>query len=112
MPFNDDKWMKDLQVTVEVARAATLYVFFDDREKIPPWLSERFTDTGVDIGLDECSGPTAQPLSAGRGSGVSIDHVLSVWKCELGRDESIRLGALLGKRQNMTMYGIAAVPRP
>jgi ferric-dicitrate binding protein FerR (iron transport regulator) len=112
MPFNDDKWMKDLKVTVEVARAATLYVFFDDREKIPPWLSERFTDTGIDIGLDECSGPKGEPLASGRGPGLSIDHVLSVWECELDRDESIELGALLGRRQNMTMYGIAAVPRP
>jgi ferric-dicitrate binding protein FerR (iron transport regulator) len=111
MPFNDDKWTKSLQVTVAVACDATLYVFFDDREKIPPWLSERFTDTGVNIGLDECSGPTGKPLAAGRGPGQSIDHVLSVWKCELGRGESIKLGALLGARQNMTMYGIAAVPR-
>ena len=33
MPFNEDKWIKDLQMTVEVARAATLYVFFDNREE-------------------------------------------------------------------------------
>jgi hypothetical protein len=112
MPFNDDKWMKELQVTIEVMRPATLFVFFDDREKIPLWLSEQFIDTGIDIGLDECSGPTGEPLSAGRGPGVSIDHVLSIWKCELEEDESITLGALLGRRQNMTMYGIAAVPRP
>jgi hypothetical protein len=112
MPFNDDKWMKDLQVTIEVARPATLFIFFDDRERIPLWLSDQFTDTGINIGLDECSGPQGEPLAAGRGPGLSIDHVLSVWKCELEGDESISLGALLGRRQNMTMYGIAAVPRP
>ncbi len=111
MPFNDDKWMKELQVTVEVAHPATLYLFFDDREEIPPWLSGRFTDTGLDIGLDECSGPRGAPLASGRGPGVSVDHVLSIWECALDRDETITLGALLGMRQNMTMYGIAAVPR-
>ena len=62
MPFNDDKWTTDLEITVELARAATLYVFLDDREKPPAWLTERFTDTGVNIGLDEGSWPDPDAL--------------------------------------------------
>ena len=111
MPFNEDKWMKELQVTVEVARAATLYVFFDNREETPPWLSERFMDTGVDIGLDEVSQPGG-PLSVGRGTGVSIDNTFSIWKREAVRDESIVLGALRREDAAKAMYGIAAQPRP
>jgi len=111
MPFNEDKWMKELQVTVEVARAATFYVFFDNREETPPWLSERFTDTGVDIGLDEVSKPGG-PLLVGRGPGVSIDNTFSIWKREVVRDESIVLGALRREDESKAMYGIAAQPRP
>ena len=110
MPFNQDKWMSDLELTVAVARPATLYLFFDNREEIPAWLSERFSDIGVDIGLDECSSPQGFPLSAGRGPGLSIDHTFSVWKCSLAGDESIRLGAMGTGKNAKAMYGIAAVP--
>ena len=111
MPFNDDKHMKGLQVNVEVARAATLYVFFDDRLPPPAWLSERFTDTGVDIGMDETGeGPNGTRL--GRGPAESIDHVFSVWSHELGPGESISLGAIEMETGLKSMYGIAAVARP
>jgi hypothetical protein len=110
MPFNSDKVMTDLQVTVEVARPATLYIFYDDRAKPPPWLSGKFTDTGVDIGLDEA--PPGIGSSLDRGPGRSIDTVFSVWRCELGGGGSIQLGAMVpSKLGRRAMYGIAAVPR-
>jgi hypothetical protein len=112
MPFNHDKFISDLQVTVEVARPAVIYIFFDNREAIPAWLSDRFTDTGVDIGLDECSSPHGAPLAAARGPGLSIDHRFSVWKCDVARDEAIELGALGQGKNAKAMYGIAAVTRP
>ena len=93
MPFNDDKFSKDLQVTVELARQATLYVFFDNREETPRWLSDGFTDTGIDIGLDEVSKPGG-PLRLGRGPEASIDNTFSIWKRDVVRGESIVLGAL------------------
>jgi ferric-dicitrate binding protein FerR (iron transport regulator) len=110
MTFNDDKWMTELSVTVELARAATLYVFFDTRLATPRWLPERFTDTGVSIGLDEGVRPGGQ-TAVGRGPGTSIDTVFSVWRCDLGPDETINLGALENGGSN-AMYGIAAVSRP
>jgi hypothetical protein len=113
MPFNDDKRSTDLQITVQVARPATLYVFFDDRVEVPPWLSERFTDTGFDIGMDECTPPQSViPKAAGRGPAASIDNTFSVWKRDLDRDESIQLGAMGRKKPTQAMYGIAAAPRP
>ena len=65
MTFNEDKWIKDLSVTVELARAATLYVFYDTRLATPRWLPERFTDTGFKIGLDEGQWPGGPPQSCG-----------------------------------------------
>lgn len=111
MPFNEDKWMKELQVTVEVARRASLYVFFDNREATPPWLSGHFTDTGIDIGLDEVSKPGG-PLLSEQGPGRSVDNTFSIWKREVERDEVVVLGALRREDAAKAMYGIVAHPRP
>lgn len=113
MTFNDDKWTRDLWITVELARAATLYVFYDTRLTTPRWLSERLVNTGMLIGLDEGPWPDGQTRTVGRGPGTSIDTIFSVWRCELGPDETINLGAMeTGGRSAMAMYGIAAVARP
>jgi hypothetical protein len=112
MPFNDDKWASDLEITVEMARAATLFVFLDDREKPPAWLAGRFTKTGVSIGLDEGSWPDPSLFTVDRGPGRSINHVFSVWKRDVNRNEAIALGGLRGGRNDRAMYGIAAIPRP
>jgi hypothetical protein len=109
MPFNDDKRMTDLQITVETGCPATLFVFFDDRAAVPSWLVDAFVDTGFDIGQDE--GPIIPNghKSTKRGSGVSIDAIFSVWKRDLEKGQSVRLGAMNGSA--VSMYGIAAVPR-
>jgi hypothetical protein len=84
----------------------------DARLPTPRWLSERFTDTGVSIGLDEGPWPGRTPRKVvGRGPGTSIDTVFSVWRCDLGPDETISLGAMENGGGN-AMYGIAAVSRP
>jgi hypothetical protein len=112
MTFNEGKEKKDLEITVELARKATLYVFFDDREKPPTWLSGPFSDTGVNIGLDEGSWPNPSRFSVARGPGQSINNIFSVWKREVGPNEPIRLGAIKGESDHRAMYGIAAVARP
>ena len=114
MTFNEDKWRKDFSVTVALARAATLYVFYDTRLATPRWLSERFNDTGLLIGLDEGSWPGGPPQALGRGPGMSIDTVFSVWRCDLGQDETIDLGnaGAIENGGGNAMYGIAAVSRP
>jgi FecR protein len=116
MTFNDDKRREDLEITLEIGCAATVYVFFDVRQSIPSWLSEQFIDTGAKIGLDE--GGTMQNRRAdwvvAKGPGQSIDNLFSIWKRELTRSGPVHLGAI-GKPENETrsaMYGIAAVSRP
>lgn len=112
MPFNDDKWTRGLEITVELARSSSLFVFMDAREKHPAWLTERFTDTGLKIGLDEGSWPDPTLYKVHVGPGKSINQTFSVWRRDAGPDETIRLGSLEGGRNNRAMYGIAAIPRP
>ena len=110
--FNDDKWTKSLEITVELGQAATLYIFFDDREEAPSWLSEQFTDTGVNIGLDETQwAPPSARSTIDKGPGRSIDNVFSVWKRGVDQAAAIRLGGMRGGIPGRAMYGIAAVAR-
>jgi hypothetical protein len=97
---------------VELAQAAKLYIFYDNREEFPTCLSNQFKDTGIDIGLDECSSPQGVPMAAARGPGLSIDHRFSVWQRDMAREESIQLGALGRGKNAKAMHGVAAVPRP
>ena len=92
MTFNEDKWMKDLSITVEVARAATLYVFYDTRLGDAPLAPRSIHRHRRLIGLDEGPWAGGPPQTVGRGPGTSIDTVFSVWRCDLGPGESIDLG--------------------
>jgi hypothetical protein len=103
MTFNDDKRTTDLQITVELGPAATLYIFYDDRQTPPPWLVQQFTDTGVNIGLDVTADPGWDSKTP--------PYPFSVWKRDLEPGESISLGANeIGA--DRSMYGIAAARRP
>ncbi len=110
MPFNDDKRSRDIRVEVSVARAATLYVLFDDRAEVPAWLAGQFTDTGLDVGLDEGPSPE-KDLAVDAGPGRSIDTVFSVWGRDLDGPATVTLGAMVDKGPGKAMYGIAAVAR-
>jgi hypothetical protein len=103
MTFNDDKRTKDLQITVELETTATLYVLYDDRQAIPQWLAQRFTDTGINIGLDVTPSPGWDPKTP--------PYPFSIWKRDLEQGEAISLGANeIGAAR--AMYGIAASRRP
>jgi ferric-dicitrate binding protein FerR (iron transport regulator) len=102
MPFNGDKFTRSLQINVEVARPATLYLFYDDRQQVPAWLAAGFTDTGVDILLDVAVAPTWKKKRR--------DFPFSVWKRDVEPGEPIMLGSIdVGVIE--AMYGIAAAER-
>jgi ferric-dicitrate binding protein FerR (iron transport regulator) len=112
MPFNDDKFVRDLEITVRLARPATLYVFLDNNMEVPDWLRENFTDTGLDIGLDGAKTEWHEMNSLATGAGRSVDFPFSVWKRELKRPETVTLGGIEPpdiRSRGFNMYGIAAV---
>ena len=114
MPFNDDKFVRGLELKVTLLRPSTLYVFIDNNMTVPDWMRDGFTDTGVDIGLD-CSKTTwHKDHSLGVGSGKSIDFKFSVWKRDIEKPGTITLGGVEPPEDHalgFNMYGIAAVAK-
>jgi hypothetical protein len=88
--FNDDKITPELLIQLELKGPSTVYVFLDKRLTPPPWLVERFSDTGDVIGIDETGDEQANPT--GLGPGVSIDQTLSVWKLNAEHGGVVYLG--------------------
>jgi hypothetical protein len=112
MPFNDDKFVRGLELKVRLLRPATLYVFLDNNMAVPTWLRNDFTDTGIDIGLDCSKTEWHKVHSLGIGSGRSIDFPFSVWKRDVKKAGTVTLGGIeqppAVRSQGFNMYGIAA----
>lgn len=114
MPYNDDKFAHQLNVSVDLARPATLYVLYSDSLPVPEWLRRDFIDTGRDIGLDEAKNRYVPSRRTDIGPGASIDTLFSVWKREVPEPTTVTLGAVqvpVG-REGYNMYGIAAAALP
>jgi len=114
MPFNDDKFVRSLELKVRLLRPATLYVFLDNNMEVPHWVRDEFTDTGVDIGLDGAKTEWHSSHSLGVGANRSIDFTFSVWQREIKKPGTVTLGSVnppaIGSRSyGFNMYGIAAV---
>lgn len=114
MPFNDDKFVRTLELKLRLLRPATLYVFLDNNMEVPKWLEKDFVDTGIDIGMD--GGKTEWHLqnSLADGAGCSIDFPFSVWKREVREAGTVTLGPVkppqhTPRSSGFNMYGIAAV---
>ena len=97
MSFNDDK-IRRVEIEIDLAQPSVLYVLFDDRVPTPDWLSNDYTDTGMDVGMDEANATRriirSVTLVSGVGPGDSIDHVFSVWRRELSVPSKVRLGTI------------------
>lgn len=109
--FNDYRYMSDLEVSVELARPAMLYVFYDKRSPTPTWLSAQFNDSGMEIGLDE--GPWGEGMAeqaVAEGPGQSVDNVCRVWQRKCERVGTYKLGPMTKTSEARAMYGIAATP--
>lgn len=114
MPFNDDKFVRGLEIKVSIVRPSTLYVFLDNNMAVPDWVKEGFSDTGVDIGLDCSRTEWHKDHSLGVGAGRSVDFQFSVWKREIKEPGTYTLGGLQAPKdrtQGFNMYGIAAVAK-
>jgi len=113
MPFNEDKYVKTLEVKLKIGRPAALFVFMADKAQVPSWLSKDFTNTGYKIGLDESGEFTDAGYSLGVGPGDRVETKFSIWKREVPVPTIITLGGVRPIPRSgwgFCMYGIAAIP--
>lgn len=114
--FNNDKMNENIEIEVTIGQPAILYVFVDDRNRIPDWLSVGFEDTGDNIGLD--TGPFTnwnnelilEDHTTGIGPGESIDGVFSIWRLTIRESRTLTLGRADTPNDRTNMYALAAVP--
>jgi fibronectin type 3 domain-containing protein len=109
--FNDDKVNRAVEIEVTIERPAILFVLHDKRSPIPDWLREGFYDTGDVIGIDGAGFQRdKREATTSFGPGVSVDDTLSIWRKDIPKPGTVKLGAIPigGERHNM--YGIVAVP--
>lgn len=117
MAFNDDKVLTDLQIAVELAQPASLFILWDDRVPAPQWLTDDFVDTGWDIGLDEgfIDRTHGKSRRSAVGAGNGVDFIFSVWRRDVFDASTVMLGSLGTQKVELpprevpqSMYGIAA----
>jgi len=109
--INDYRYMGQLSIQVQFAGDADLYVFFDNRVRVPEWLSDQFEDTGYQVGLDEDAWHGNPTFSVEVGPGNSIDNVFTVYRRSCAAGETMVLGSMGIGQEARAMYGIAATPR-
>lgn len=115
MPFNDDKLHSTLEVTLVLAKPATVYLLFDNNMSRPEWLTKDFVDTDYDIGLDEAASKYRPLKRVGVGPASSIDDTFSIWRRSMPEGGPIVLGGVSApedKNRGYNMYGIVAIPIP
>ncbi len=113
MPFNDNKFLEGLVVSVQLRQSCYLYVLFDTNMQVPSWLSNGFKNTGHLVGLDHGSGPFTEGIAAEVGPGEGIDDKFSVWVRHISGPDQVFLGGVdmpADKELGWNMYGIVAVP--
>ena len=112
MPFNDDKYIRNLKLQVEILRPCRLFIFLSEKANEPEWLKQVFTKTDMMIGLDESGEFTRVGYELAIGPGEGIDTRFSVWECHIAEPGTISLGSIQHKHRGLgfCMYGIAAVP--
>lgn len=112
MPFNEDKFARQIEVAVTLSRLADVYVLLDKRAEVPEWLEKDFDDTGLAVGIDEGERPgrPEDPRTIAKKAGNSIDYVFAVWKRKSPAIGEVTFNGM-DNGNNISMYGILAVPR-
>ena len=120
--FNNDKLRQDYELTIQLACAADLYVFTDDRVMAPDWVRASFQPTGWKIGMEQLQVEPGDFSALSVGKGNRISYVFSVWRLSVPTAQTVKLGRLptypTGETKGLglnwtaaSMYGIAAVAR-
>jgi hypothetical protein len=105
--LNEELNNQNLELTLRLARACRLYVFYEEGATPPGWLEENFTDTGERLVLS----PDSPTLPGDPGTRGSYQRVFRIWQRLISGPGEYQLGALLKENVHSPpfyMYGIAA----
>jgi hypothetical protein len=122
--FNSDKAQSDLEIVVSLNGPADVYVLLDKRFPVPAWLSQRFTQTPFEVGIDlgnqyEKVREPIPPLGIsvkrwlGKGPARSVDVPVTVWKQTVPSAGEVHFGPVPAESLppgRGSMYGILAIP--
>jgi len=100
---------ENLELTLDVAVPSEIYLFVDSRVVAPAWLKQEFTDTGMNIGLENAPLPESGiPIKNGAGNGNLAPF--RIWKKQVPQPQTLKLGAPPAAPIDRPhwMYGIAA----
>ena len=82
--FAVDRYNWWMQLTLEISRPCELYIFVDQRNSVPRWVADTFSDTGKTITLN------FMPFT---GSGrVAAQYPFSIWSRRVDKPGTIALG--------------------
>ena len=109
--FHHDRDVEELEITLDLTKKSTVFVFFDERYETPSWLPEGLVDTGQVLR----SGPwrpglVVRDIEPDQAGEIYIRY--KVWRKEVSANESITLGASVNRNRgkaetSRVMYGIA-----
>jgi len=109
--FNRDRHEGALEIRLSVTCPGSVYVLYNDKSPIPPWLEKSFSDTGADIGLDIYPRKVRAKARDVSGLGKGIDAVFSVWRLSVQEPGEVVLGSVgATQRGKQSMYGSVVAP--
>ncbi|MEW4454277.1 FecR domain-containing protein [Bremerella sp. JC817] len=116
LKFTEDwKRRNNVKATFVFNSPAVVYLLYDERLSIPSWLPQKFTDTGVLVGLDKGSHEDARTstkyqLDQEEGPGKSVDVSLRVWRAILRDGGELEIGPLGSSHRDWVVPTVVARP--
>lgn len=106
--FSPDRHDPDLELTLSVSRACTVYLMFDARAAAPDWVRRDFVEAGFGLRSGPwADNPVVQGLTADDSGAIHVNY--KVWKRSVPAAGAVKLGAPYPEKdgKHRAMYGIA-----
>jgi ferric-dicitrate binding protein FerR (iron transport regulator) len=106
--FSPDRNDPDLELSLQVARACTVYLMLDQRAEVPEWVRRDFMEAGFQIRSGPWAhNPVVQGMTADASGLIHVDY--RVWKRSIPAAGMVKLGPPYPENdgRHRAMYGIA-----
>lgn len=106
--FSPDRHDPDLELTLSVSRACTVYLMFDARAEVPEWVRRDFVEAGFGLRSGPwADNPVVQGMTADDSGAIHVNY--KVWKRRVPSSGVVKLGPPYPEQdgKHRAMYGIA-----